>query len=70
MIVICSVAIAGMWLEHFLLIAPAFYPKAVSLPLSWVDFGVALGFLGLLVWALASYLKQFPGLLNPAEEGR
>ena len=70
MIVICSVAIAGMWLEHFLLIAPAFYPEAVSLPLSWVDFGVALGFLGLLVWALASYLKQFPGLLNPAEEGR
>ncbi len=71
MIVICSVVIIGMWLEHFLLIAPAFHQDTHSLPLSWIDFGVGLGFLGLLGTALGSYMKQFPELLNPrTEEGR
>lgn len=71
MIVICAVVIIGMWLEHFLLIAPAFYPRAVSLPLGWIDVGVSLGFLGLLVGALIYYLNQFPELLQQrAEEGR
>jgi hypothetical protein len=71
MIVICTVVIAGMWLEHFLLIAPAFYPHVASLPLHWIDAGVGLGFLGLLVAALTYYLNQFPEILQPrAEEGR
>ena len=70
MIVICSITTVGMWLEHFLLLGPAFYPKTAALPLSWIDFGVALGFAGMLIWALAAYFKQFPGLLIPAEEGR
>jgi hypothetical protein len=70
MVVICSVVMVGMWLEHFLLLAPAFYPHANALPLSWVDGGVTLGFLGLMVAALASYLEQFPELLHPrAGEG-
>jgi hypothetical protein len=69
MIVICSLVIAGMWLEHFLLLAPAFYPETAVLPLSWIDLGVALGFGGLFVWTLCAYLKQFPELLRPAEEG-
>jgi len=70
MIIICSITIIGMWLEHFLLLAPAFYPNAQTLPLSWIDLGVAFGFAGLLAWALSAYLKQFPGLLVPAGEGR
>jgi hypothetical protein len=70
MIIICSITIVGMWLEHFLLLAPAFYPNTQTLPLSWIDLGVAFGFAGLLAWALAAYLKQFPGLLVPAGEGR
>ncbi len=71
MIVICGVAIIGMWLEHFLLIAPAFFPQSTGLPLSWIDLGVALGFLGLLVAALIYYLNQFPELLQQrAQEGR
>ena len=69
MIIICTTIIIGMWLEHFLLLAPAFYPGAVALPLSWIDLGVAMGFFGLLVWSLAAYLKQFPELLRPAGEG-
>ncbi len=71
MIVICSIVILGMWLEHFLLIAPAFHHDTQSLPLSWVDFGVGLGFLGLLGMALGYYMKQFPEVLHPVtEEGR
>jgi hypothetical protein len=68
MIVICSVVITGMWLEHFLLIAPVFYPQAASLPLHWIDAGVGLGFLGLLVAALTAYLNQFPEILRPRIE--
>ncbi len=64
MIVICSIVILGMWLEHFLLIAPAFYPDTTSLPLGWIDVGVALGFIGLLAGALLYYLNQFPELLQ------
>ena len=71
MIIICSIVIIGMWLEHFLLVAPAFFPKTTSLPLSWIDVGLTLGFLGLLVAALIYYLKQFPELLQQsAQEGR
>ncbi len=71
MTVICSLVIIGMWLEHFLLLAPAFFPDTHSLPLSWVDFGVALGFLGLLAAAVTLYVEQFPELLHVrAEEGR
>ncbi len=64
MVVICSVTLIGMWLEHFLLLAPAFYPYARTLPLSWVDGAVALGFLGLMVAAVTSYFEQFPELLS------
>jgi hypothetical protein len=71
MIIICSLVIIGMWLEHFLLLAPALYPDTHYLPLSWIDLGVALGFLGLLAAAISLYVEQFPELLHVrAEEGR
>jgi Ni/Fe-hydrogenase subunit HybB-like protein len=71
MTIICSLVIIGMWLEHFLLLAPALYPDTHSLPLSWIDLGVALGFLGLLAAAISLYVEQFPELLHVrAEEGR
>lgn len=71
MTIICSLVIVGMWLEHFLLLAPALYPDTHSLPLSWIDLGVALGFLGLLAAAITSYVEQFPELLRVrAEEDR
>jgi hypothetical protein len=71
MVVICSLVIIGMWLEHFLLLAPALYPNTHSLPLSWIDLGVALGFLGLLSATVTLYVEQFPELLHVrAEEGR
>ncbi|MBT8340585.1 MAG: hypothetical protein HKP58_19035, partial [Desulfatitalea sp.] len=64
MIIICGVVIVGMWLEHFLLLGPAFHHHAQTLPLSWIDGAVALGFLGLMIAALTAYLKQFPEVLH------
>ncbi len=64
MIVICSVVIVGMWLEHFLLLGPVFYHHAETLPLSWFDPVIAIGFLGLLIAAVLFYLRQFPAALH------
>jgi hypothetical protein len=64
MIVICSVVIIGMWLEHFLLLGPVFFHNPAVLPFSWSDIVVAIGFLGLLAAALATYLDQFPEILQ------
>jgi TRAP-type C4-dicarboxylate transport system permease small subunit len=64
MIVICGAVLVGMWLEHFLLVGPAFYQHVKSLPLSWTHGTVALGFLGLLAGALLYYLEQFPEILQ------
>ena len=62
MTIICSVVIIGIWLEHFLLLGPAFSHNVSSLPLSVTDFLISLGFLGLMVLAVTSFLNQFPEL--------
>jgi Ni/Fe-hydrogenase subunit HybB-like protein len=69
MIVICTVVISGIWLEHHLLIGPAYHHHAASLPLGFVDVLVALGFLGLLALAITGYLRQFPELLENSAGG-
>ena len=70
MISICTVVIIGMWLEHFLAhCTGVLIPTPPHCPLGWIDLGVALGFAGLLVWSLSSYLKQFPELLNTGRGG-
>ena len=70
MLVICAVVISGIWLEHFLLLGPVYHHDAQTLPLGWVEGGIALGFLGLLAWALTTYFSQFPELLPRPEGGR
>jgi hypothetical protein len=70
MVIICGAVIAGMWFEHFLLLGPIYYQHAGTLPLSWIDALIGLGFLGLLAWAIAVYFELFPELLTPrATEG-
>lgn len=64
MIVICSVAIVGMWLEHFLLLGPVYHHHIATLPLGWSDLTTAIGFFGLLATALTAYLNQFPEVLR------
>jgi hypothetical protein len=70
MIGICGSVIIGMWLEHFLLLAPVYHHGPKALPLSWIDGLIALGFLGLLMAAVSAYLKQFPEVLRTRLEER
>jgi Ni/Fe-hydrogenase subunit HybB-like protein len=64
MIGICSVVITGMWMEHHLLLGPAYHHNAENFPLGIYDLLVALGFFGLLAMAITGYLRQFPELLQ------
>ncbi|MCJ8502224.1 hypothetical protein [Desulfatitalea alkaliphila] len=70
MAVICTVVIAGMWLEHFLLLGPVYHAHPAALPLGWSDLLIALGFLGMLAGSVALYLGQFPEVLAAREEER
>jgi hypothetical protein len=62
MIVFCSCIITGIWFEHFLLLAPALGHAMHTLPLGINDVLISLGFLGLMLLALSSFLRQFPEL--------
>ena len=62
MLVLATFMIAGIWLEHLLLVGPAMNHAADTLPLGIKDFLITLGFLGLMLMALNSFLRQFPEL--------
>jgi membrane protease YdiL (CAAX protease family) len=66
MLVICSVVIVGIWLEHNLLLGPAFNQDARGIPLNLVDIFVGLGFLGLMTAGVTAYLREFPQFIRPA----
>ncbi|HWK02247.1 MAG TPA: hypothetical protein VNS58_01365 [Puia sp.] len=50
--------IFGHWLDFFQMVFPYHYPKQV--PLNLFDFGVALGFVGLIMWQTGQVLSKFP----------
>jgi hypothetical protein len=60
MIILCSVVIVGLWLEHLLLLGPAWNHHVSSLPLGPAEVLIFLGFLGLMAFAVASFLRIFP----------
>ncbi len=62
MIVISTVVIVGIWLEHLLLLGPALSHEVTALPLSLADGLISLGFLGLMVLAVSFFLNRFPEL--------
>ena len=68
---LCSLVIVGLWLELLLLVGPPLNHGAAELPLGVSDAVVFLGFLGLMVLAVAAMLRTFPELLPSArpEEG-
>nr|WP_306304164.1 NrfD/PsrC family molybdoenzyme membrane anchor subunit [Desulfosarcina cetonica] len=70
MTVICLAVMLGIWLEHYLLLGPAFHPHVHHLPLGWVEVAVGVGFFGLLAIAVTRYLKTFPELLAAGAENR
>ena len=64
MIVLCSIVLAGIWLEHLLLLGPALSPHVSALPLGPSDGLVTLGFLGLMALSLVCFLRLFPALMS------
>ena len=64
MTVICLAVMTGIWLEHYLLLGPAFHHQAAHLPLGWVEVAVAIGFFGLLAASVTTYLRKLPELLE------
>ena len=52
--------IFGHWLDFFQMVFPKHYPDQV--PLNLYDFGIALGFVGLIMWQTARVLGKFPML--------
>jgi hypothetical protein len=67
MLTICSVVIVGIWFEHLLLLGPALSHESQSIPLSFSDGLISLGFLGLMAIAVGYFLKVFPEAV-PATE--
>jgi len=64
MVILCSVVIIGIWLEHLLLLGPALNHGAQSIPLSISDGLISLGFLGLMLMAVTYFLGVFPELVR------
>lgn len=62
MIALCSVAIAGIWLEHLLLLGSPLSHSVPSLPLGISDVVISLGFLGLMLMGISFFLREFPEL--------
>src|SRR6185312_9200327 len=48
----------GHWLDFYQIVMPAVSPHRV--PLNLFDFGIALGFVGLIMWQTARVLSRFP----------
>jgi hypothetical protein len=64
MMIFCGITIAGMWLEHLLLLGPALNHHATSIPLGITDVLITIGFFGLMAFAVSGYLNQFPELVR------
>ena len=50
--------IFGHWLDFFQMVFPYHYPNEV--PLNLFDFGIALGFVGLIMWQTGQVLSKYP----------
>ncbi len=68
MLVLASTVIVAIWLEHMLLLGPAFDHQAAGLPLGVSEALIFVGFLALMVGAVAFSLNLFPELIPPAKE--
>ena len=68
MLILCSVAMLGIWLDNLLLIGPPLGFDVSSLALQLFDLLISLGFLGLMVMAVAYFLQLFPELVRKADQ--
>jgi hypothetical protein len=56
----CVLLLFGHWLDFYQMVFPK--PSPDRVPLSLFDFGIALGFVGLIMWQTARVLSRFPML--------
>jgi hypothetical protein len=61
MLALCSVILAGMWLERFLLVVPSLWPGQ-DLPIGTTEVGITAGFFGLMALCVLFFLRSFPVL--------
>ena len=69
MMALCAMVILAMWLEHLLLLGPAWDHAAAAVPLSLSDGLIFIGFLGMMALAVAGMLKTFPELVPAPRNG-
>lgn len=67
MIIICTLVLIGLWFEHLLLLGPALSHHASTLPLGITDGLITLGFMGLMILAIAFAVDRLPELLAVKE---
>ena len=65
MIIISSCVLAGLWIEHFLLLGPSFLAHDPAVfPIGVGELIISLGFLGLFSIAIIAYFKELPETLK------
>jgi len=65
MIVISSCVLAGLWIEHFLLLGPSFLAHDPAVfPIGFGELIITLGFLGLFSISILAYFKELPEALK------
>jgi hypothetical protein len=69
MLILSAFVLAGIWLEHLLLVGPALNPHATTMPLGIADGLISLGFLGLMIIAVIYYFNIFPGVIPEKGSG-
>jgi hypothetical protein len=60
MMALCTMVLIAIWLEHFLVLGPAYHHHARNIPIGVADAFMALGFIGLLFLTVAGFLERFP----------
>lgn len=65
MVVISSCVLAGLWIEHFLLLGPSFLAHdSTKFPIGIGEIIITLGFLALFSICILAYFKELPESLK------
>jgi len=65
MVFVSAWVLAGLWIEHFLLLGPCYlHPGPGAFPLGIGELIISAGFIALLVLTLLFYFKEFPEVLE------
>lgn len=69
MIIVSTLVLTGLWIEHFLLLGPSYLDHSTAgFPIGISDGIITIGFLALLILTLLLYVKAFPECLENDSE--